>query len=206
MKASASSVSPVFSRDLSAVNDRELVAIAIDGFDGSFEELVRRYQRPISAYVYRMVGDYDIALDLTQEIFIKIYASLSRYRPEFKFSTWIYKIAHNAAIDHLRRNAGRERSISNGSESEPQQLVIESKGLSPEQQSEREERRIEIESVVRLLPTAYRELIVLRHSQDLTYEEIVEVTQLPLGTVKNRLFRAREMMRQQFLTRGITGV
>ena len=190
----------------SSAADRELVATAAQGLEGGFEELVRRYQRPISAYVYRMVGDYDCALDLTQEIFIKIYASLSRYRPEFKFSTWIYKIAHNAAIDHLRRNAGRERSISNGSESEPQQLIIESKGLSPEQQSEREERRIEIESVVRLLPTAYRELIVLRHSQDLTYEEIVEVTGLPLGTVKNRLFRAREMMRQQFLLRGITGV
>lgn len=199
------SVSPkVFS--LSSAADRELVATASLGLEGGFEELVRRYQRPISAYVYRMVGDYDCALDLTQEIFIKIYASLSRYRPEFKFSTWIYKIAHNAAIDHLRRNAGRERSINSGTESEPQQLVIESKGLSPEQQSEREERRIEIESVVRLLPTAYRELIVLRHSQDLTYEEIVEVTGLPLGTVKNRLFRAREMMRQQFLLRGITGV
>ena len=190
----------------SSAADRELVATAAQGLEGGFEELVRRYQRPISAYVYRMVGDYDIALDLTQEIFIKIYASLSRYRPEFKFSTWIYKIAHNAAIDHLRRNAGRERSINGGTESEPQQLAIESKGLSPEQQSEREERRIEIEAVVRLLPTVYRELIVLRHSQDLTYEEIVEVTGLPLGTVKNRLFRAREMMRQQFLLRGITGV
>ncbi len=190
----------------SSAADRELVATAAQGLEGGFEELVRRYQRPISAYVYRMVGDYDCALDLTQEIFIKIYASLSRYRPEFKFSTWIYKIAHNAAIDHLRRNAGRERSLSNGAESEPQQLAIESKGLSPEQQSERAERRLEIESVVRLLPTAYRELIVLRHSQDLTYEEIVEVTGLPLGTVKNRLFRAREMMRQQFLLRGITGV
>src|SRR6476661_10257076 len=92
----------------SGVADRELVATAAQGLEGSFEELVRRYQRPISAYVYRMVGDYDIALDLTQEIFIKIYASLARYRPEFKFSTWIYKIAHNAAIDHLRRNVGRE--------------------------------------------------------------------------------------------------
>ena len=192
--------------NFSSAADRELVATAAQGLEGGFEELVRRYQRPISAYVYRMVGDYDCALDLTQEIFIKIYASLSRYRPEFKFSTWIYKIAHNAAIDHLRRNAGRERSINRGTESEPQQLTIESKGLSPEQQSEREERRMEIESVVRLLPTAYRELIVLRHSQDLTYEEIVEVTGLPLGTVKNRLFRAREMMRQQFLLRGITGV
>ena len=190
----------------SSAPDRELVATAASGIEGGFEELVRRYQRPISAYVYRMVGDYDTALDLTQEIFIKIYGSLSRYRPEFKFSTWIYKIAHNAAIDHLRRNAGRERSLVTGTENDHYELPIESAGLGPEQQSEREERRIEIESVVRSLPTAYRELIVLRHSQDLTYEEIVDVTGLPLGTVKNRLFRAREMMRQQFLNRGITGI
>jgi RNA polymerase sigma-70 factor (ECF subfamily) len=186
--------------------DRELVASAARGMEGGFEELVRRYQRPISAYVYRMVGDYEVALDLTQEIFIKIYGSLSRYRPEFKFSTWIYKIAHNAAIDHLRRTAGRERSLVTGRESDCYDLPIESQGLSPEQQSEREERRIEIEAVVRSLPTAYRELVVLRHSQDLTYEEIVEVTGLPLGTVKNRLFRAREMMRQEFLNKGITAV
>src|SRR5258705_4209682 len=189
-----------------SVADCDLVASAAKGLEGSFEELVRRYQRPISGYVYRMVGDYEAALDLTQEIFIKIYGSLSRYRPEFKFSTWIYKIAHNAAIDHLRRNTGRERSLINGTENDNYDLPLESAGLSPEQQSEREERRIEIEGVVRSLPTVYRELMVLRHAQDLTYEEIVDVTGLPLGTVKNRLFRAREMMRQQFLTKGITGV
>jgi RNA polymerase sigma-70 factor, ECF subfamily len=187
-------------------SDPELVASAARGLEGSFEELVNRYQRPISAFVYRMVGDYDAALDLTQEIFIKVYASLSRYRPEFKFSTWIYKIAHNAAIDHLRRTSSRERSLSVGTETDNYDLPLEAEGLTPEQQSEREERRGEIEIVVRSLPTAYRELIVLRHSQDLTYEEIVEVTGLPLGTVKNRLFRAREMMRQQFINRGITGI
>jgi RNA polymerase sigma-70 factor (ECF subfamily) len=184
--------------------DRDLVATATSGVEGSFEELVRRYQRPISAYVYRMVGDYEAALDLTQEIFIKVYGSLARYRSEFKFSTWIYKIAHNSAVDHLRRNSGRERSLSSGVEGDQYELPIESGSLSPEQESERRERRLEIEAVVRSLPNAYRELIVLRHSQDLTYEEIVEVTGLPLGTVKNRLFRAREMMRQQFIGRGIT--
>jgi RNA polymerase sigma-70 factor, ECF subfamily len=206
MKASASSVSPVFSRDLSAANDRELVATAVNGFDGSFEELVRRYQRPIAAYVYRMVGNYESALDLTQEIFIKVYNSLSRYRAEFKFSTWIYKIAHNAAVDHLRRSSTREQSLVAGTESDSFELPIESSHLTPEQESERKERRGEIESVVRALPANYRELIILRHSQDLSYEEIVEVTGLPLGTVKNRLFRAREMMRQQFVDKGITGI
>jgi RNA polymerase sigma-70 factor, ECF subfamily len=206
MKASASAVSPVFSRDLSLVSDRELVAIAVDGFDGSFEELVRRYQRPISAYVYRMVGNYESALDLTQEIFIKVYNSLRRYRAEFKFSTWIYKIAHNAAVDHLRRTATREQSLVVGPEGDSFDLPLESARLSPEQESERKERRGEIEAVVRALPANYRELIILRHSQDLSYEEIVEVTGLPLGTVKNRLFRAREMMRQQFVDKGITGI
>ena len=190
----------------SGAADRELVATAAQGLEGSFEELVRRYQRPISAYVYRMVGDYDIALDLTQEIFIKIYASLARYRPEFKFSTWIYKIAHNAAVDHLRRTSTREQSLMIGTDGDQFDMPIESGRLSPEQESEQRERRIEIETVVRALPANYRELVILRHSQDLSYEEIVEVTGLPLGTVKNRLFRAREMMRQQFVEKGITGI
>ncbi len=198
--------SPGLWREFSSATDPELVATAAHGIEGSFEELVRRYQRPISAYVYRMVGDYEAALDLTQEIFIKVYGSLSRYRSEFKFSTWIYKIAHNSAVDHLRRGAGRARSLSGGNAADQYELPIECGSLSPEQESERKERRLEIESVVCSLPTAYRELIVLRHSQDLTYEEIVEVTGLPLGTVTNRLFRAREMMRQQFLERGIRGM
>lgn len=200
------SASPAFLKAFSSATDPELVATAANGIEGSFEELVRRYQRPIAAYVYRVVGDYESALDLTQEIFIKVYGSLSRYRSEFKFSTWIYKIAHNSAVDHLRRNAGRERSLCKGIEGDQYELPIESGSLSPEQESERKERRVEIESVVYSLPASYRELIVLRHSQDLTYEEIVEVTGLPLGTVKNRLFRAREMMRQEFVERGITSM
>lgn len=206
MNIAVARASAEFAPDLSATTDRDLVANAVLGGDGSFEELVKRYQRPIAAYVYRMVGDYESALDLTQEIFIKVYSSLRRYRPEFKFSTWIYKIAHNSAVDHLRRNATREQSLINGPEGDHFELPIESGRPSPEQESERKERRVEIEAVVKTLPANYRELIILRHSQDLTYEEIVEVTGLPLGTVKNRLFRAREMMRQQFLQKGITGI
>src|SRR5215471_15165302 len=131
---------------LAGLADVELVESAVGGREASFEELVRRYQRPIAAYVYRMVGDYDAALDLTQEVFIKVYASLSRYRPEFKFSTWIYKIAHNAAIDHLRRHATREAIAS--SETDRTEVIIESRRLSPEQESERTERCTEIETVV----------------------------------------------------------
>ena len=90
------------------------------------------------------------------------------------------------------------------SEGERGEVVIESRRLTPEQETERRERRSEIEGIVRLLPEAYRELIVLRHSNDLSYEEIAEVTGLPLGTVKNRLFRAREAMRNELVQRGIT--
>lgn len=195
-----------FAAPFTAATDRDLVATAVSGAEGSFEELVRRYQRPIAAYVYRMVGNYESALDLTQEIFIKVYSSLERYRPEFKFSTWIYKIAHNSAVDHLRRTATREQSLVLGAEGEQFDMPLESGRPTPEQESEHKERRGEIETVVRSLPSNYRELIILRHSQDLSYEEIVEVTGLPLGTVKNRLFRAREMMRQQFVEKGITGI
>jgi len=191
---------------LIAITDSDLVLRAIAGREDGFEELVRRYQRPIAAYVYRMVGDYDSALDLTQEVFIKVYASLERYRPEYKFSTWIYKIAHNAAVDHLRRYSTREQALVSDCEGTAYDLPIESNRPTPEQESERRERRAEIEAVVDQLPPAYRELVVLRHSHDLSYDEIAEVTALPLGTVKNRLFRAREVMRQHFLQRGITGI
>ena len=148
-------------------------------------------------------GELDTDLTLLFEDHLE---SCAECRAEFKFSTWIYKIAHNAAVDHLRRTATREQSLVIGPEGDSFDLPLESARPSPEQESEQKERRGEIEAVVRALPANYRELIILRHSQDLSYEEIVEVTGLPLGTVKNRLFRAREMMRQQFVDKGITGI
>src|SRR4051812_34611876 len=200
----AHAVSP----NAAATADTELVVRALSGREDGFEELVRRYQRPIVAYVYRMVGDYDSALDLAQEVFIKVYNSLGRYRPEFKFSTWIYRIAHNASIDYLRRagNLRTEDMEVAGEGGSTFEKPFASKALSPEQETERGERRAEIEEVVRQLAPAYRELIVLRHSHDLSYDEIAEVTGLPLGTVKNRIFRAREAMRELLVARGITGM
>jgi RNA polymerase sigma-70 factor, ECF subfamily len=192
--------------NLSAIADCDLVTRAIKGREDGFNELVRRYQRPIAAYVYRMVGDYDAALDLTQEVFIKVYSSLERYRSEFKFSTWIYKIAHNASVDYLRRNASRRQAFTSEVEGEEREIQVISRKLSPEQEYAMEERRAEIERVVHQLPPVYRELIILRHQHDLSYDEIAEVTSLPLGTVKNRLFRAREIMRQQFVDKGITAI
>lgn len=192
--------------NLRTLTDGELIIKAIAGREDGFEELVRRYQRPITSYVYRMLGNYDASLDVTQEIFIKVYNSMARYSSEYKFSTWLYKIAHNASIDYLRRNSVNQQSLEAENKDGSYELQIESKRLSPEQERERSEWRTEIESVVKCLPAGYRELIVLRHSQDLSYDEIAEITNLPLGTVKNRLFRAREMMREMFIERGFTGI
>lgn len=191
---------------LKTLTDIELIASAIRGREDGFEELVRRYQRPITSYVFRMLGDYDSALDVTQEVFIKVYNSLERYSSEYKFSTWLYRIAHNAAIDHMRRNSVTPQSLETENADGTYQLQLESSNPTPEQDRERSEWRTEIDAVVKCLPTAYRDLIVLRHSQDMSYDEIAEVTGLPLGTVKNRLFRAREMMREIFIERGFTGI
>ena len=191
---------------LKTLTDGELIETAIGGREDSFEELVRRYQRPITNYVYRMLNDYDASLDVTQEVFIKVYNSLARYSSDYKFSTWLYRIAHNAAIDYMRRHSANEQSIETENADGSYQMQLESPRPSPEQERERSEWRTEIEAVVKCLPAVYRELILLRHSQDLSYDEIAEITGLPLGTVKNRLFRAREMMREIFVERGFTGI
>ncbi len=102
----------------------------------------------------------------------------------------------------MRRNSVYQQSLEVENADGSYQLQIESSQPSPEQERERSEWRAEIEMVVKCLPTVYRELILLRHTQDLSYDEIAEVTNLPLGTVKNRLFRAREMMRDIFVERG----
>jgi RNA polymerase sigma-70 factor (ECF subfamily) len=188
------------------ISDVDLIAAAMSGAEDGFEALVRRYQRPIAGYIFRMLGDYEASLDVSQEVFIKVYNSLSRYSSEYKFSTWLYRIAHNAAIDHMRRNSVNPQSLETEGGDGAYQLQIECPKPTPEQDRERSEWRTEINAVVKRLPGPYRELILLRHSQDLSYDEIADVTGLPLGTVKNRLFRAREMMREIFQERGFTGI
>lgn len=198
------SVKPLTISELRELSDVELVDDARKGTPESFEEIVRRYERPITGYLYRMLRDYDHSLDVSQEVFIKVYNSLEKYRSEYKFSTWIYRIAHNAAIDHMRRNSVNTQSIETETVDGAYQLQIESPLPSPEQERERSEWRMEIEAVVNRLPATYKDLVILRHSQDLSYDEIAEITGFPLGTVKNRLFRAREMMRAMLIEKGFT--
>jgi RNA polymerase sigma-70 factor, ECF subfamily len=142
--------------NVQSLTDVELIAKAISGREDGFEELVRRYQRPITNYVFRMLNDYDASLDVTQEVFIKVYNSLSRYSSEYKFSTWLYRIAHNAAIDYIRRRSPNQQSIETENKDGAYQLQIESPNPTPEQERERSEWRTEIEAVVKCLPAVYR--------------------------------------------------
>ena len=178
--------------------DEEIVARVLSGQEHLFETLVRRYQTRILSHVARMVGSREDALDLSQEIFLKVFGALDRFNPEFRFSTWLFRIAGNAAIDHLRKRKPRtiplETTDSDGHVSSPE---YKSSDLDPFGRLRNTERGDAIARAIADLPAEFRELIALRHFTGLSYEEIAEVKNMPLGTVKNKLFRARAVLKER---------
>jgi len=158
--------------------------------------IMNRYQRPIVGFAYRMVHDRETALDLSQEIFVKAYNSLGTYDDRYKFSTWLYKIASNHVIDHLRRKEPRWVSIDTRYDDDDRPFEIAD--TRPNQASTLAFTQISnrIDAAIKQLPTSYRRLITLRHVNDCSYEEIAKICDIPLGTVKNRIFRAREILRR----------
>lgn len=181
-------------------SDELLVTRILAGEVSLYENLIARYERSIVNFIYRMIGDYEQALDLAQEVFFKAYRSLARFDPTFRFSTWLYRIASNRSIDHLRRQAPILLSLNDPGESEKgtegvSQLKSATRG--PEDLLVSRELGEQISRAIDDLPSAYRELILLRHLQGMSYEDIARVKHLPLGTVKNRLFRAREILRKR---------
>jgi RNA polymerase sigma-70 factor (ECF subfamily) len=187
--------------------DHAYVQATLRGDLRAFEALVERHRDVVVRVAARIVGREE-AEDVSQDAFLRAFHRLPRFRADASFRAWLLQIAHNAAIDHLRRvGAARTEDLEVETEGgRTFEKPLASRSPTPEQETERGERRAEIEEVVCRLQPAYRELIVLRHSHDLSYDEIAEVTGLPLGTVKNRIFRAREAMRELLIARGITGV
>lgn len=187
-------------------SDQQMMTRAVSGETESFEQIVHRYHRPVTKFIYRMVNDYETALDLTQEVFLKVYMALDKYDERYKFSTWLFKIASNHTIDYLRRQHG-ELSL-DALKDEPHDGLLEavSHERSPEQQAILSQRQALIEQAIAQLPVPYRQIIILRHVAEMEYEEIAEVTGLPMGTVKNRLFRAREAIRRKIIQLGIDGI
>jgi RNA polymerase sigma-70 factor (ECF subfamily) len=178
--------------------DEDLVGRILAGEEDLFEVLVRRYQSRVLAHVARMVGSRDDALDLSQEIFLKVFGALNRYNPEYKFSTWVFRIAGNAAIDHLRKRRPRTVPLeTQDSEGKVSSFEYKSHEMDPYAELRNLERGSAIARAIASLPLEFRELITLRHFGGLSYEEIAEAKQMPLGTVKNKLFRARAVLKDR---------
>ena len=184
------------------LSDQEVVVRARDGSERAYRELVRRYERPIFSRIYRMVRDRELAEDLAQETFVKALNALDSYRPEYKFSSWIFKISNNAAIDHLRRRELDTLSLDGSPHAatpdavEATALQIGDRGETPLDIVEAKELGGEIEQAIARLRPEYRQCILLRHVEGRAYEEIAEILDLPLGTVKTYIHRARNELRQ----------
>jgi RNA polymerase sigma-70 factor (ECF subfamily) len=187
--------------DLATASDQQIVAWAQDGHEVAFRELVRRYQRPVFSLIYRMVRDRETAEDLAQETFIKVLNAIDSYRPEHKFSSWIFKIANNAAIDHLRRREPDLLSLDGAPDAvsverqEATALQVRDVGETPLDELEARELGSHIETAIARLRPEYRACIMLRHVEGRAYEEIAAILDLPLGTVKTYIHRARAELR-----------
>ena len=188
--------------DLATATDQEVVEYAREGAEAAYRELVRRYQRPVFSLIYRMVRDRELAEDLAQETFIRVLNALDRYRPEFKFSSWVFKIANNASIDHLRKKELDTLSLEGGPDAttadriEATALQIGDTNESPLEELEARELGSSIEQAIEQLRPEYRSCIMLRHVEGRPYEEIAAMLDLPLGTVKTYIHRARAELRQ----------
>ena len=178
--------------------DEQLVADIVAGSGSDFEILVRRHQTPIYNFLIRMLHDPDEALDLVQEVFLKVFCSLERFDPRFRFTTWMYRIASNAAIDHIRkRRPGRLVSLdAQPDDDAPQAREVVGQDPTPDQFLQARETQGHLEDALKTLPGEYRQVLLLRHQGERRYDEIARITGLPIGTVKNRIFRAREMLRK----------
>lgn len=174
--------------------DVELVASALRGSEEAFHDLVVRFERPVYALILRMVHDAETAEDLAQDVFVKAYRHLRSYDPRRKFASWLFKVAHNTTIDHLRRAQLDTVPLA----AEPEEgggllaVLADPAAESPAAAAERREMARALERAISRLRPEYREAVVLRYVEGLAYQEICDVLALPVGTVKTNLHRARK--------------
>lgn len=186
-------------RLLSRIEDKDLIKQALAGSQDAYKRLMRKYHNAIFHLIVRMIGYRSEAEDLTQEAFIKAFNALGTFNDEFAFSTWLYKIATNNCIDHLRKRKIRTFSIDKPVPTHDGDVQYEIPDSSYRPDTgilESQQTRI-IQEAIDALPAKYRRVIVMRHQQEMSYEDIAAELQLPLGTVKAHIFRAREMLNRQ---------
>lgn len=182
--------------EVSKAEDIKHVNAAINGDQDAFAWLMKKYKGPLQNLIYRMVSDKNEIEDLIQEVFIKAFNSLRNYNQEYAFSTWIYRIAINNTIDYLRKKKLETFSIDSQSEEDDDRPKFEIPDTSylADANIILEQRQQIINNAINSLPEKYKRVIELRHKEELSYEEIAEILDLPIGTVKAHLFRARELL------------
>jgi RNA polymerase sigma-70 factor (ECF subfamily) len=188
--------------ELANLPDADVVALAQQGRDAAFRELIRRYERPVFSLIFRMVRDRETAEDLAQDTFIKVLNHIDKYSPEFKLSSWLFKIANNVAIDHLRKRRLDTVSMdgsphaTTASEIDATSFDVSLHEESALEEIESKELGTAIERAIARLRPEYRSCIMLRHVEGRSYEEIAATLDLPLGTVKTYIHRARHELRR----------
>lgn len=168
----------------------------------AFAELVHAYKDKIYAFLYRMTGDREDANDLAQEVFIRVYSNLHHFDNNMRFSPWIYRIAQNLAIDFLRKQRKIIYLDEQLGEDNDMSWQLESQAPLPDKVAEFKDLQSAIEAALNEVPLMYRTVLLLRFVHDMSYEDIAKVTELPVTTVKTRLHRARENLRQVLVKKG----
>lgn len=180
----------------SRTEDTTLIQRALKGDQSAFARLREKYHDAIYNLIYRMIREKDEVEDLTQEAFIKAFGSLASFNDEYAFSTWLYKIATNNCIDHIRRKKLQTFSIDKPVETRENDIVFElpDSTYEPDQDMISRQRKKLLDDAIHSLPPKYRQVIIMRHQEEMEYQEIAKILKLPLGTVKAHIFRAREML------------
>jgi len=179
--------------------EAELIADALKGSQKAYRLLSEKHGAAIHHIIYKIVYDEETARDLVQETFMKAFASLASYRSEYRFSTWLYKIAANSSIDFLRKKRIKALSLDRQVDTRDGSVEIEIADYSyhPGRDLERKQQAVSIEEAIESLPEKYRTVIIYRHKQDKSYDEIADSLGIPVGTVKARIFRARELLKKK---------
>ena len=176
--------------------DREIVARILNGEKNEFSKIEKRYGSLIYSLLRKMVHNTEDAKDLTQEAFIKIYSNLATYNPVYPFSSWILKISSNTCIDFLRKKKIETIPIENHSDDSDDDYYIQIPDTTsiPDNNLIKSEQKENLNKLIQMLPENYQQIIKLRFEDDLNYTEIAENLNIPLGTVKTLIFRARKML------------
>jgi RNA polymerase sigma-70 factor, ECF subfamily len=183
------------------LSDHELIEATKQGDETAFAEIVRRYRSPITNYLYRFLNDYEEAVDLAQETFVRVYFAIARYHTDYAFSTYIYRIATNLAISEIRRRKRRRLISLTGlfqfdSEDTKEFQPPDEKPLAVDDLLENEQSAT-IARAIAALPEKYRAPLVLRDVEGKTYDEVAQILQLGLGTTKSRISRARQHLKEK---------